>query len=97
MRRACRRVARMRARVVVPTRKGPSMTMKRGGCGLRCGRRARLVAEESLPGIFSCDPGQAGINRRIIAESRREFCLRHGAGRAIPQGQKCKNIFTFMA
>jgi len=25
-----------------------------------------------LPGIVSCEPGKAGINRRIIAESERE-------------------------
>jgi len=48
------------------------MTMNRGGWGLRCGVRARLAAEESLPGIVSCEPGMAGINRRIIAESGRE-------------------------
>src|SRR6266700_3435084 len=70
MRRAWRRSARMRARVVLPTRKGPSMTIKRGGWRLRCGTRARLAAEESLPGIVSCDHGRAGINKRIIAESR---------------------------
>jgi len=29
------------------------MTMKRGGWGVRCGVRARLAAEESLPGIVS--------------------------------------------
>jgi len=41
----------------LPTRRGPSMTMKRGGWGVRCGVRARLAAEESLPGIVSCGPG----------------------------------------
>src|SRR5258708_21781059 len=60
----------MRARGVLPTRKGPSMTIKLGGWRLRCGTRARLAAEESLPGIVSCDHGRAGINKRIIAESR---------------------------
>ena len=31
-----------------------------------------MAAEESLPGIVSCEPGKAGINRRIIAESGTE-------------------------
>src|SRR6202171_879874 len=64
--------AGVRARVLLPTRRGPSMTMKRGSCGLRCGTRARLAAEESLPGIVLRDRGLAGVNRRIIAESRQE-------------------------
>ncbi len=61
------------------------MTMKRGGCGLRCGRRARLAAEESLPGIVSCRSGMAGVNARIIAESRREFwaCV-------TAEGERCR-------
>src|SRR5260370_35225198 len=56
------------------------MTMKRGGWGVRCGTRARLAAEESLPGIGSCDHGSAGINKGIIAASRpvssRRFAMR---------------------
>src|SRR5712692_5983830 len=97
MRRAWRRSARMRARVVLPTRRGPSMTMKRGGCGPRCGTRARLAAEDSLPGIVSCDHGQAGINRRIIAESGTELSAVRGRLMGGNAGQKGKNIFTFVA
>ena len=31
-----------------------------------------MAAEESLPGIVSCEPARAGVNGRIIAESERE-------------------------
>src|SRR5258707_691847 len=55
----------MRARVVLPTRKGPSITMKRGSCGLRCGTRARLAAEESLPGIVSFDRARLGRGQQV--------------------------------
>src|ERR1700739_1333921 len=51
MRRAWRRSARMRARVVLPTRRGPSITMKWGGCEAGCGWRARLAEEEAGPGM----------------------------------------------
>src|SRR6266481_5301358 len=75
MRRACRRSARTWARVVLPTRRGPSITMKRGGCGPRCGRRARLAAEESLPGIVSFDSregrGQQADYSRVAGKSWR--------------------------
>src|SRR5690349_2855656 len=50
----------MRASVLLPTRSGPSMAMKRGGWTPRCGTSARLAAEESLPGIV----GGARSNRR---------------------------------
>src|SRR5437879_4569633 len=73
MRRAWRRSARTWARVVLPTRRGPSITMKRGGCGPRCGRRARLAAEESLPGIVSFDSregrGQQADYSRVASKS----------------------------
>src|SRR5205823_1842142 len=59
----------MRARVVFPTRSGPSMAMKRGGCGLRWGTSARLAAEESLPGIVGSAPTERG-DARIITELR---------------------------
>src|SRR6266436_4154809 len=92
MRRAWRRSARMRARVVLPTRKGPSITIKRGGWGLRCGTRARLAAEESLPGIVSCDHGRAGINKRIIAESRTESSGVWARGWGYLKGKKVKTF-----
>src|SRR5712692_1215805 len=68
MRRACRRSARILARVVVPTRRGPSMTMKWGGCGPLCGTRARRAAEDSLAAIRSVCPGRTGGMNGIIAE-----------------------------
>ena len=73
------------------------MTMKRGGWGLRCGVRARLAAEESLPGIVSFDRGVAGINERIITESGTESCAVRALVMGGTQGQESKNIFTFMA
>src|SRR5713226_10849 len=85
MRRACRRSARMRARVLLPTRKGPSMTMKRGGWGLRCGTRARLAAEESSLGIVGLDRNRSAADGRIIAELRQEFRRE--------EGQIRRNIF----
>src|SRR6267154_4521527 len=48
MRRACRRSARILASVLLPTRSGPSMTMKRGACGPRVGTGARLAEVDSL-------------------------------------------------
>src|SRR5712691_9629647 len=68
MRRACRRSARILARVVLPTRRGPSMTMKWGGCGPLCGTRARRAAEDSLAAIRSVCPGRIGGTHGIIAE-----------------------------
>src|SRR5712691_11187506 len=68
MRRACRRSARILARVVLPTRRGPSMTMKWGGCGPLCGTRARRAAEDSLAAIRSVSPGRTGGINGIIAE-----------------------------
>src|SRR5271170_68309 len=58
MRRACRRSARILARVVLPTRSGPSMTMNRGDCGPRSGTGARLAAVDSLAAIVSWDLGE---------------------------------------
>src|SRR5713226_5090832 len=97
MRRACRRSARMRARVLLPTRKGPSMTMKRGGWGLRCGMRARLAAEESSLGIVGLDRKRSAADGRIIAELRQEFwrdC--RGWGR-MGEPKYVERFFTFMA
>src|SRR5438045_7772750 len=71
MRRACRRSARTRASVLLPTRSGPSMAMKRGGCGPRWGTSARLAAEESLPGIVRRAPIRFGATPRIIANLMR--------------------------
>src|SRR5712692_10907137 len=96
MRRACRRSARMRARVLLPTRKGPSMTMKRGGWGLRCGTRARLAAEESSLGIVGLDRKRSAADGRIIAELARArvlACLPDTTVEAAREGQKCRNIF----
>src|SRR4249919_279775 len=53
MRRACRRSARMRASVVLPTRSGPSITINCGGCEPLCGLRARFVEEDSDGVILS--------------------------------------------
>src|SRR5215471_16453906 len=47
MRRACRRSARILARVVLPTRRGPSTTRKRGGSAPARALGARLAAVES--------------------------------------------------
>src|SRR5277367_4770647 len=70
MRRAWRRSARILASVVLPTRSGPSMTMKRGDCGPRSGLGARFAAVDSLAAIFR----EAAIGSRlmigIIAEWR---------------------------
>src|SRR2546429_8373726 len=97
MRRAWRRSARTRARVVLPTRRGPSITMKRGGCGPRCGRRARLAAEESMPGIVSFDSregrGQQADYSRVAGE-------RSGGRAPSPGGparaRKEKKIYIFI-
>src|SRR5580700_4749281 len=64
MRRAWRRSARILARVVLPTRSGPSMTMKRGDCGPRSGCGARLAAVDSLAAISSKNLGGAGVHGR---------------------------------
>src|SRR5271167_5137392 len=53
MRRAWRRSARILARVFLPTRSGPSMTMNLGDCGPRSGCGARLAAVDSLAAIFA--------------------------------------------
>src|SRR5579859_393747 len=66
MRRACRRSARILASVVLPTRRGPSMTIKRGDCRPRSGEGARLAAVDSLAAIVWSNPqrdlGEAGVN-----------------------------------
>src|SRR6266849_220980 len=92
------RSMRMRARVVLPTRKGPSMTMKRGGWGVRCGVRARLAAEESLPGIVFVRSRhgrdqQADYSRVGDGVTGGSNALAMGA---IAHGWKNRNIFTFM-
>src|SRR6266571_27733 len=79
MRRAWRRSARILARVVLPTRRGPSMTMKRGSCGLRGGG---VVA-----GHRWMSPRQNRVSAAIIADSRTELSARvrtleAGRGRA---------------
>jgi len=78
---------------------GPSITMKRGSCGLRCGTRARLAAEESLPGIVSFDRARLGRGQQVDysrVAARVSACLtaRRRWESARP-GQKCRNIFTF--
>src|SRR5260370_13838808 len=83
----------MRARVVLAAGSGSSMTMKRGGWGVRCGVRAGLAAEESLPGIVSGDHGMAGINERIIAESgRSRRWFERGRGRGNRPDGKVKTF-----
>src|SRR5208283_46001 len=73
MRRACKRSARMRARVVLPTRNGPSITINRGGGEPLCGVRARFVEEDSDGAIFpreACFPRL----RAIIAGVPGTYC-----------------------
>src|ERR1700690_2448949 len=101
MRRACKRSARMRASVVLPTRSGPSMTIKRGGCGLRCGMRARLAAEGSVPGIFSCDPRKRRVQQADysrVADGVPQRDVRFAVEpQAESRGPECQKIFTFVA
>src|SRR5579859_6390965 len=53
-------------RVGKTTRRGPSMTIKRGDCGPRSGEGARLAAVDSLAAIVWSNPqrdlGEAGVN-----------------------------------